>query len=97
MSKTTVINLTIQFGDVYIGRGSVWGNPYKIGRDGTREECIEKYRTYLINRFRIEPELKEQLMALDGKRLACYCKPEACHGDVLVELIEELKDGQDPG
>ena len=90
---TTVINLTFQDGDVYIGRGSIWGNPYKIGEDGTREEVIEKYRTYITNRLLIEGELVVQLLALDGKRLSCYCKPEACHGDVLVELIEEFKNG----
>jgi hypothetical protein len=22
--------------DIYIGRGSIWGNPYVIGKDGTR-------------------------------------------------------------
>ena len=94
MTKTTVINLTIQIGDVYIGRGSIWGNPYKIGRDGSREECIEKYRIYITKRLLIEEGLVVELMKLDGKRLSCYCKPEACHGDVLVELIEFIKEDE---
>lgn len=91
MTDTTVINLTIQDGDVYIGRGSIWGNPFKIDPDGTREECIEKYRDYIIDRLLAEDGLAEELMKLDGKRLSCYCKPEACHGDVLVEIIEFIK------
>jgi hypothetical protein len=39
---------------VYIGRdaavwlpGSKWHNPYKVGRDGTREEVIAKYERHL--------------------------------------------------
>ena len=27
---------------VYIGRPSTWGNPYKIGRGGSRSEVVEK-------------------------------------------------------
>jgi len=88
----TVINLRYQFGDVYIGRGSTWGNPYRIGPDGSRKEVIEKYRDYILDRLMHEDELIEELLKLDGKRLACYCKPEPCHGDVLVEIIDYLKE-----
>ncbi|PIW12451.1 MAG: hypothetical protein COW35_01440, partial [Candidatus Infernicultor aquiphilus] len=34
--------------DVYIGRPSKWGNPFTIGKDGTRSEVIEKYRIWLM-------------------------------------------------
>lgn len=34
-------------GAVYIGRGSPWGNPFIIGKDGTRDEVIAKYEAYL--------------------------------------------------
>ena len=41
--------------DVYIGRvvprsglkASVWGNPFKLGKDGTREEIMAKFRAWL--------------------------------------------------
>lgn len=36
--------------DVYVGRPSKWGNPFAIGRDGTRQEVIDKYRAYLLGR-----------------------------------------------
>lgn len=68
--------------DVYIGRPSIWGNPFVIGRDGTRDDVIAKYRGWLMSK----PELLAQLPALRGKVLACWCAPLACHGDVLVEL-----------
>lgn len=71
--------------DIYIGRGSEWGNPFVIGQHGDRYECIERYKDYLFQR----PNLIEDLYYLAGKRLGCYCKPLACHGDVLVELYAE--------
>lgn len=88
-SGTRVINIrTHGQPDVYIGRPSMWGNPFKIGRDGTREQVIEKYRDHVIG----EPRLMALLPTLRGKTLGCYCKPLACHGDVLVELVDALPE-----
>lgn len=83
---------------VYIGRGSIWGNPYSH-KDGTkanvkvatREEAVDKYRQRLWFLIREGAITKEMLLELDGKRLACYCSPQACHGDVLVKAIEWVK------
>jgi len=70
---------------VYIGRPSKWGNPFTIGRDGTREEVIEKYREWL----KTQPQLIEAAKReLAGKDLVCFCAPKPCHGDVLVEIVE---------
>jgi hypothetical protein len=69
--------------DVYIGRPSKWGNPFEIGTDGTREDVIRKYREWV----QTQPELMNALGELEGQRLGCWCKPKACHGDVLVELV----------
>lgn len=77
---------------VYIGRGSKWGNPFVIGKDGSREEVIARYRTYLIN----NEELMSALPELRGKDLVCYCAPAAYHGDILLEATnkgeEVIKD-----
>jgi hypothetical protein len=70
--------------DVYIGRPSKWGNPFVIGEHGDRAEVIRKYREHLLR----SPELVASLHELRGKVLGCWCKPKACHGDVLVELLE---------
>jgi hypothetical protein len=81
--------------DVYIGRGSKWGNPFVIGPDGNREQVIEKYRQYLLYNEKFGkdiPDNKELLAALPelrGKVLGCWCRPKACHGDVLIELLQE--------
>lgn len=79
---TKVVHCKKEKYDVYIGRPSKWGNPFIIGRDGTREEVIEKYREYIMQR----PDLLSDLHELKGKVLGCWCKPKPCHGDVLVEL-----------
>lgn len=75
---------------LYIGRAnrwrklpaSKWANPFVIGKDGTRAEVIEKYREYVLQR----PDLVAALPELDDQTLGCWCHPEACHGDVLVQL-----------
>jgi len=82
---TTVVNIKKEGCDVYIGRGSIWGNPFTIGKEGTREEVIQKYLDWIMKK----PKLLEQLETLKGKRLGCWCAPKLCHGDVLVALIEE--------
>lgn len=69
--------------DVYIGRGSKWGNPFThLGSEMTRADAIESYEAWLKE----QPELMAALPELAGKVLGCYCKPLACHGDVLVRL-----------
>ena len=81
---TTVVNVREDDWDVFIGRGGQWGNPFRIGRDGTREDVINKYREWILN----QPKLLSQLSILKDKTLGCHCKPLACHGDVLVQLVE---------
>jgi hypothetical protein len=85
----------------YIGRSgkgmySPLGNPFSIGRDGTREEVVEKYRIWLWDHiqkdtFKIMFDLK--LLLKYSKKyskvvLICFCAPELCHGDVLVKCIK---------
>lgn len=82
---TTVVNKRTSPYDVYIGRGSIWGNPFVIGRDGDRAEVIRKHAAYLKN----NPDLMSRISELSGKRLGCFCAPLACHGDTLAELADK--------
>lgn len=68
--------------DLYIGRPSIWGNPFIIGRDGDRAEVIQRYEQWIVT----QPRLMEQVHQLHGKVLGCWCSPLACHGKVLVKL-----------
>ncbi len=73
---------------IYIGRPSKWGNPFIIGKDGTREEVIERYRLYIITK----PKLIAALPELKGKDLVCWCAPLPCHGDILIDLVRDFVD-----
>ena len=88
MQKCKVVNLRKEKYDVYIGRGSKWGNKFVIGKDGDRAEVIKKYREWILD----NKELLNSLHELKGKVLGCFCKPLACHGDVLAELVNESEE-----
>lgn len=98
--KTRVVQLSLvkvvnvdkdQKYDVYIGRGSTWGNPYAIGFDGDREEVIRKF-SYDFGRGFLK-FTKDDVLSLRGKRLGCHCKPSSCHGDVLADFVNSIDDG----
>jgi hypothetical protein len=67
---------------VYIGRPSKWGNPFVIGRDGSRADVIAKHRGWIL----AQSALMNALDELRGRDLVCWCAPLACHGDVLIDL-----------
>ena len=68
---------------VYIGRPSAFGNPFVIGKDGTREQVIEAYERYVQEDPRLLELIKKRLK---GKDLVCYCAPLPCHGDILLKI-----------
>ena len=77
--------------DVYIGRAGrgqdgYFGNPFTIGKDGTREEVIALHAQHALGRIRRDPEFAARVAALEGKTLGCFCAPEACHGEALLVL-----------
>lgn len=92
-------------GSVYIGRGSLYGNPFSHREDSKaavivedRESAIEGYRMWITGEIGTAefPELgdwprptREQVIALRGRTLVCYCAPKPCHGEVLLELADE--------
>ena len=95
MSETRVVNKYKESYDIYIGRGSKWGNPFTHISDkktkaefivSSREQAIESYRDWILN----QPKLLKDLHELKGKTLGCFCKPKKCHGDILVELVNEM-------
>lgn len=77
--------------DVYIGRPSKWGNPFVIGKDGSRDTVIGKYRLWLWKELQAGRIAKEEILKLDGKVLGCWCAPLRCHGDVLINAVKYLK------
>lgn len=90
--KSLVVHCKKEYYDIYIGRGSKWGNPFshKNGTKAkhiveTREKAIEEYKKWILE----QDDLMQDLWQLKGKILGCYCKPKACHGDILAELANK--------
>ncbi len=80
-----VVHCKKQEFDLYVGRPSLWGNPFTIGKDGTRLEVIQKYEAWL----KTQPKLMKMLPRLRGLTLGCWCAPMPCHGDVLARLANK--------
>ena len=89
MKVIRVVNNVAPAGSVAIGRGSVWGNPFIIGADGDRDTVISKFYHYA--KWRLERETK-WLEPLQGKDLACYCSPNPCHGNAIINLLTEADE-----
>ena len=78
----------VPVGAIYIGRGSKWGNPFRIGPDGDRAAVIAKYAGWLRDQHHLLRALDE----LRGRDLVCFCAPLACHGDLLLWLANVTRD-----
>lgn len=84
---------------VYIGRGSIWGNPFSH-KEGTKaiwkvdsvSDAIKHYREYLWAAIQEGDVTIEMLKELDGKRLACYCAPNPCHGNIIKRAVQWAKE-----
>jgi hypothetical protein len=85
----------------YVGRknlrfgipASRWGNPYCLGRDGTRENLVMHYKVHIF----YEPELLGLVHILKGRTLACWCAPKLCHGEILIRLAEAAFEMKEAG
>lgn len=102
--KTRVVNLRHDPYDVYVGRAGhgqegTFGNPYRIGFNCTREECLKLFETYFRSRVENDMEFRALVKALKGKTLGCFCVrepyiageggPLVCHGQIVADWVEE--------
>lgn len=96
MMPTRVVNISKGFVyDVYIGRAGqgqdgYFGNPFKLGEIG-REGVLRLYRDWFYRMLEKDLEFKCRVHKLKGKVLGCFCKPLQCHGDVIVEYLNNLQ------
>ena len=97
-------------GSVYVGRGTKWGNPFVVGRDGTRIECVQLYRAlaagYLCISKKAEHVDRQKLarlaleaapLQLRGKDLMCWCPLEDADGNRVpchADVLLELSNSQ---
>ena len=92
---TRVVNLYREAYDVYIGRpgkgmAGQWGNPFPVHRGASPDASLIQYEQYLRNKVATDPQFREELLKLNGKVLGCFCKPKPCHGDIMIQVINEL-------
>jgi hypothetical protein len=80
---------------VYIGRPSKYGNPFSHKEDtlaqfktSTKEESLQRYKEWLLSQPSLISEMKVELK---GKILGCWCSPARCHGDIIIEVIENKR------
>lgn len=90
--RTRIVNRHVESYDVYIGRGTKWGNPFHIdeSKGETREIVIEKYYYYMVECVRTGKITYKDFLSIKDKKLGCSCKPNACHGDVLISFLDRL-------
>ena len=83
----TVVNIKKEKADVYIGRGSIWGNPFKMNNYSKeeRDRVCDEYEKWFWT-----TDLPNQLHKLKNKVLGCYCSPLRCHGDFLAKEVNKL-------
>lgn len=79
----------------YIGRGSNWGNPYAMTSysNEDREKVINLFK-YDFEKDILLKVKKQEVYKLLGKKLGCFCKPFACHGDILADYLNSWDDGK---
>lgn len=98
-----IVNTHTEMWEIFCGRGSIYGNPFIIRKDGDRNEVVRKHKEW-IDKWLIEgvevvlivqgkkysnKEVINNIEQLRGKKCGCYCKPLACHLDYLKEILEK--------
>lgn len=100
--ETRVVNKSSGEPGIFIGRPSIFGNPYTHLDDkktkaefvvSSREEAIAKYKEYFLNRIKTDKFFEKAVRGLRGENLICYCRPAlTCHGDIIVEWLSKNID-----
>lgn len=96
-NRTVIVNLRHHKPDVVCDRSSFLGNPFLIGRDGTRDEVCDKFHEHFHKKL-TNPEFRAKVLALKGKRLGCWCrclpgcnnpkcKSLRCHLESVIEFL----------
>lgn len=103
-NKATVVNIKHGYNyDIYIGRPSIWGNPFSSKKhtstkfkSSSLKNCLKMYKQHILN----DKNLLNNLHKLKGKTLGCWCVEKnwkrknniseyLCHGEILLDLIDE--------
>ena len=97
MTQTTIVNMRCHKPDIDCSRVSIFGNPYEIGRDGTRDEVCDLYEAHFYKKIH-DPGFRAKVLELKGKRLGCWCrclppcnnpkcKTHRCHLETILKYL----------
>jgi Domain of unknown function (DUF4326) len=97
--QTVVVNIYKEQFDAYIGRAGrgedgYFGNPFRMGNEISREDAVQKFQEYFTERIEKDSEFRRRVLALKGRRLGCFCKPKACHGDVIADWLNKMEQNE---
>jgi Domain of unknown function (DUF4326) len=95
--QTVVVNIYQEQFDTYIGRAGrgedgYFGHPFRMGTGISREDAVQRFQKYFTERIQKDAEFNRQVLALKSKRLGCFCKPKACHGDVIADWLNKMEE-----
>ncbi len=95
MSKTTLINLRTDRSLYYvlIDRRTIYGNRHRITATCTREQAVARFRKEFYERIVKDRVFRAAVKSLRGRKLACWCEPLACHGDVYIDYLDKENPG----
>lgn len=98
---TTVVHKKDDRHAHYIGRAysfmpqSIYHNPFHLGRDGDRDEVLLKFAVYWYAEE--QRKLREQARKeLPYRVISCWCKPKACHGDIIAGYVNWREVSESP-
>lgn len=79
---------------IYIGRPGPLGNPFRMRSESDRERdrVVAEYKIWMEKEVDRNPEFRQQILALRGHDLACWCAPKPCHGDVIISWLTKHKE-----
>ena len=90
-----IVNIKYEKCNIYGGRPSIYSNPFKIGRDGDRNDVCDKYDVYFQDRIKKDLKFRAAVLKLKGKMVGCYCKePDKdirCHLDTIKKWLDSQK------
>ena len=78
-------------GERFPTENSLFHNPYKIKDGEDREKVILKYKIYLLKKLKDDKNFTKEFYKLKNKNLGCWCKPDSCHGDVIIDILNKDK------
>lgn len=104
---TTVVNIRLHDYDVYMGRAGrghdgYFGNPKPRARNAPPGNTLNDFSDYFFERMETDPEFRQRVIALKGKRLGCFCVDEpwsttdtgafVCHAQIIAHHIESIRE-----